>query len=61
MEKEDKRRVIHVEMKATGKHRYFASPAAIYDFQVKNLELPGSHFLTTGKRRKNLMKMLFAL
>ena len=31
MEKEDKRRVIHVEMKATGKHRYFASPAAIYD------------------------------
>ena len=30
MEKGDKRRVIHVEMKATGKHRYFASPA-IYD------------------------------
>ena len=31
MEKEDKRRVIHVEIKASGEHRYFASPAAIYD------------------------------
>lgn len=31
MEKEDKRRVIHVEIKATGEHRYFASPAAVYD------------------------------
>ncbi len=31
MEKEDKRRVIHVEIKMTGEHKYFASPAAIYD------------------------------
>ncbi|WP_308764913.1 hypothetical protein [uncultured Bacteroides sp.] len=38
MEKEDKRRVIHVEIKATGEHKYFASPAAVYDvFTSKQL------------------------
>lgn len=31
IEKEYKRRVIHVEIKSTGEHKYFASPAAIYD------------------------------
>jgi hypothetical protein len=27
---DEKRRVYHVEIKATGEHRYFSSPAAIY-------------------------------
>lgn len=62
MEKEDKRRVIHVEMKATGKHRYFASPAAIYDvFSSQELGIARQSLLNYWQKRKNLMRILFAL
>lgn len=33
---DEKRRVYHVEIKATGEHKYFASPAAIYEHYPNN-------------------------
>lgn len=61
MEKEDKRRVIHVEVKATGEHRYFASPAAVYDvFSSQELGIARQSLLNYWQKRNFLMKIPFA-
>ncbi len=58
MGKEDKRRVIHVEIKPTGEHKYFASPAAVYDvFTSEQLGIARQSLLNywqkTGKPYEN--------
>ena len=53
MEKEDKRRVIHLEIKVTGEHRYFASPAAIYDaFSSQELGIARQSLLNYWQKTK---------
>lgn len=54
--------VIHLEIKATGLHRYFGSPSAMYDnYTSQELGIARQSLLNYWQKRKNPMKMLFVL